>query len=125
MVEFGKRTVNATRGATFQHASNAPRQSTPDWSDQLSSRDLKALEKGRLPAWAKDRKSTRLNSSHSSISYAVFCLKKKKLHEKTVPLADISPHLIDIDLDLAGLNQLIVALNREPHLPRSFFATSP
>src|SRR5438309_10228308 len=28
--------------------------------------------------WALDRKSTRLNSSHSSISYAVFCLKKKK-----------------------------------------------
>src|SRR5438309_2992357 len=27
---------------------------------------------------AADRKSTRLNSSHSSISYAVFCLKKKK-----------------------------------------------
>src|SRR2546427_122546 len=31
-----------------------------------------------------DRKSTRLNSSHSQISYAVFCLKKKKLiHEDT------------------------------------------
>src|SRR5689334_24667772 len=29
---------------------------------------------------AEDRKSTRLNSSHSSISYAVFCLKKKKSH---------------------------------------------
>src|SRR5689334_24134996 len=29
----------------------------------------------------KDRKSTRLNSSHSSISYAVFCLKKKKYHK--------------------------------------------
>src|SRR3989442_10081168 len=28
--------------------------------------------------WAKDRKSTRLNSSHVRISYAVFCLKKKK-----------------------------------------------
>src|SRR3712207_8451499 len=27
--------------------------------------------------WAKDRKSTRLNSSHANISYAVFCLKKK------------------------------------------------
>src|SRR5438477_7973521 len=27
-----------------------------------------------------DRKSTRLNSSHMSISYAVFCLKKKKIH---------------------------------------------
>src|SRR5438309_3048155 len=29
-----------------------------------------------------DRKSTRLNSSHSSISYAVFCLKKKKKKKK-------------------------------------------
>src|SRR5689334_24327987 len=29
-------------------------------------------------AFEQDRKSTRLNSSHSSISYAVFCLKKKK-----------------------------------------------
>src|SRR2546430_10582898 len=31
-----------------------------------------------LLAYASDRKSTRLNSSHSQISYAVFCLKKKK-----------------------------------------------
>src|SRR2546430_9386179 len=30
------------------------------------------------PRWSADRKSTRLNSSHSQISYAVFCLKKKK-----------------------------------------------
>src|SRR2546430_10877018 len=30
-----------------------------------------------------DRKSTRLNSSHSQISYAVFCLKKKKTHMST------------------------------------------
>src|SRR3712207_8117493 len=29
------------------------------------------------PARARDRKSTRLNSSHANISYAVFCLKKK------------------------------------------------
>src|SRR2546427_7827946 len=32
-----------------------------------------------------DRKSTRLNSSHSQISYAVFCLKKKKKHKITYP----------------------------------------
>src|SRR5437667_9971030 len=32
----------------------------------------------RLPAPPLDRKSTRLNSSHITISYAVFCLKKKK-----------------------------------------------
>src|SRR5207245_9487246 len=34
--------------------------------------------KGLTEALARDRKSTRLNSSHGSISYAVFCLKKKK-----------------------------------------------
>src|SRR2546430_13724120 len=33
---------------------------------------------GCLQASCRDRKSTRLNSSHSQISYAVFCLKKKK-----------------------------------------------
>src|SRR2546429_6973651 len=33
----------------------------------------------------KDRKSTRLNSSHGYISYAVFCLKKKKKTDDTVP----------------------------------------
>src|SRR2546422_6591306 len=33
----------------------------------------------RAPSnWSRDRKSTRLNSSHGYISYAVFCLKKKK-----------------------------------------------
>src|SRR5690348_17893907 len=37
---------------------------------------LKAVERG--VSRAQDRKSTRLNSSHPSISYAVFCLKKKK-----------------------------------------------
>src|SRR2546430_13442943 len=37
----------------------------------------------------KDRKSTRLNSSHSQISYAVFCLKKKK---KTVQSTHLHQH---------------------------------
>src|SRR5688572_32445981 len=32
----------------------------------------------------QDRKSTRLNSSHSQISYAVFCLKKKKKKKNTI-----------------------------------------
>src|SRR5207249_12247573 len=35
----------------------------------------------RFAAAHEDRKSTRLNSSHVSISYAVFCLKKKKIHK--------------------------------------------
>src|SRR5690625_6532550 len=40
-----------------------------------------------------DRKSTRLNSSHVAISYAVFCLKKKK--NKTIPINDICRICID------------------------------
>src|SRR5688572_31310495 len=36
-----------------------------------------AVEHGQLTVSNRDRKSTRLNSSHSQISYAVFCLKKK------------------------------------------------
>src|SRR3712207_8809825 len=37
--------------------------------------DRRALPRVRAPG--RDRKSTRLNSSHANISYAVFCLKKK------------------------------------------------
>src|SRR6267143_7067314 len=40
------------------------------------------LHNGFVTGWQQDRKSTRLNSSHSSISYAVFCLKKKKKKQK-------------------------------------------
>src|SRR5687768_17831282 len=39
------------------------------------------LAAGREPELFQDRKSTRLNSSHGYISYAVFCLKKKKNKE--------------------------------------------
>src|SRR3712207_7095856 len=39
-----------------------------------------ARERGEADRHA-DRKSTRLNSSHANISYAVFCLKKKKNHK--------------------------------------------
>src|SRR4051812_49973617 len=39
------------------------------------------------PDGGEDRKSTRLNSSHMSISYAVFCLKKKKKRTRTERIA--------------------------------------
>src|SRR2546422_5961136 len=42
------------------------------------------------PYMAQDRKSTRLNSSHGYISYAVFCLKKKK--KKAMQQANIPTH---------------------------------
>src|SRR3712207_6447190 len=40
--------------------------------------DFEAAGEHFNPTNAQDRKSTRLNSSHANISYAVFCLKKKK-----------------------------------------------
>src|SRR2546429_3161749 len=42
--------------------------------------------------WYQDRKSTRLNSSHGYISYAVFCLKKKKT-ENTNVLTDAEANI--------------------------------
>src|SRR2546428_6503871 len=40
-----------------------------------------------------DRKSTRLNSSHDQISYAVFCLKKKKKHTQRTDSLSFNPDL--------------------------------
>src|SRR2546430_4743114 len=47
-----------------------------------------------------DRKSTRLNSSHSQISYAVFCLKKKKIYQTA---ATACTHMLCRSLDHARI----------------------
>src|SRR2546430_9102937 len=46
-------------------------------------RDRHSFSRSRRLGDHEDRKSTRLNSSHSQISYAVFCLKKKKSKSST------------------------------------------
>src|SRR5256885_2915062 len=51
--------------------------------------DLRLLAQQRAEL---DRKSTRLNSSHLVISYAVFCLKKKKTNQAIVSLAPRDMH---------------------------------
>src|SRR2546430_9164167 len=59
------------------------------WCFRERRQALKPIERW---ASALDRKSTRLNSSHSQISYAVFCLKKKKKHSaEYIILSCISP----------------------------------
>src|SRR5689334_23544546 len=53
--------------------------STPSWLVGVGESSDLSRERPRVRVLhPRDRKSTRLNSSHSSISYAVFCLKKKK-----------------------------------------------
>src|SRR5688572_7231555 len=46
----------------------------------------------RITRRSTDRKSTRLNSSHSQSSYAVFCLKKKRADVRFGPEADLQGH---------------------------------
>src|SRR2546430_6519983 len=47
--------------------------------------NVEEIKRPELDAQLVDRKSTRLNSSHSQISYAVFCLKKKKTLRRIRP----------------------------------------
>src|SRR2546430_7808692 len=69
----GHRWLDATRAAAFSRGGGAA------WpgrrNDWRGGGDFSVRRIGQ-----RDRKSTRLNSSHSQISYAVFCLKKKKKH---------------------------------------------
>src|SRR2546422_5048794 len=50
-----------------------------------------------LPGLERDRKSTRLNSSHGYISYAVFCLKKKTMLIEADCALEYLPQLLDIE----------------------------
>src|SRR5690348_17696559 len=56
------------------------RRSLADQQDETSNQRPATSNQGPETSNQQDRKSTRLNSSHPSISYAVFCLKKKTLH---------------------------------------------
>src|SRR5256886_13150613 len=69
----------------------------------------------------KDRKSTRLNSSHSQISYAVFCLKKKLTHSRAcypkpqVPKLPMLHAMLDAAASLAAsMCPITVAVSKPP-----------
>src|SRR3989442_5586784 len=67
--------------------------------------ELRGLETEQavLELRAEDRKSTRLNSSHVRISYAVFCLKKKNIHPSKPAANDAAARLRHPDLVTAAL----------------------
>src|SRR2546428_9715041 len=64
----------------------------------------------------RDRKSTRLNSSHDQISYAVFCLKKKKTERKH----DVLDRVLGRQLALG--TRTAERLGTQPHLTKRLFA---
>src|SRR2546430_2893911 len=70
----------------------------------------------RRPRRFSDRKSTRLNSSHSQISYAVFCLKKKKIIARAHrQLFAPAPVLAHPRLPLTTNSSLLQSLVRDIH----------
>src|SRR5256885_4710685 len=85
-VPFAKFVREVVAGAPAQ-GHNGPRRILATGTDECATVDdkqilhvmrlLKLIENGSLWIGSQDRKSTRLNSSHLVISYAVFCLKKK------------------------------------------------
>src|SRR5256886_3640711 len=82
-----------------------------------------------------DRKSTRLNSSHSQISYAVFCLKKKNAKAKSTVLAGrdgsrrvprgLAPLLNFLSTVTATFLLMTTRLPRQPVLTSDRLATRP
>src|SRR2546430_11529743 len=62
----------------FRSSAEAAKEAIAKARAEASARLLEAARKRARNMGDRDRKSTRLNSSHSQISYAVFCLKKKK-----------------------------------------------
>src|SRR2546430_13638996 len=82
------------------------------------------------PARSSDRKSTRLNSSHSQISYAVFCLKKKnkthikseynftnlKLDSKLIQIIKIHHNALPEELYIQILQYMLLARHSRPTL---------
>src|SRR5436190_10259035 len=82
--------------------------SPPDSADRRGSESLEHFTS--VPRWrsgqascraTRDRKSTRLNSSHTVISYAVFCLKKKK---RILAIRKRSHKAFTLDLDFVSLS---------------------
>src|SRR3989454_8873993 len=80
LVEFGEPAIvhgAAAQHERLEHDEPGARQGTPGVVEQGGVLVLDDTRRA-LPRTRLDRKSTRLNSSHLVISYAVFCLKKKK-----------------------------------------------
>src|SRR5688572_31836103 len=82
---FRSKAVETKRGLRLQRLLVAERKKRKQDEAQRFNEDrMKEMERKleSLDEANQDRKSTRLNSSHSQISYAVFCLKKKKKKTK-------------------------------------------
>src|SRR5207249_10523999 len=84
--------ILSTAGVSYEfHVSSAHRQpdQTADLVKGARKKGFRVVIAGAGLSAALDRKSTRLNSSHVSISYAVFCLKKKNNYDAVIALNQV------------------------------------
>src|SRR2546430_12428400 len=72
--------MGGVRGAALRASARGGRRQGGQGPSGRGSPGREVRRHGGAGGARQDRKSTRLNSSHSQISYAVFCLKKKKHH---------------------------------------------
>src|SRR3712207_8671157 len=77
----GATPLRERRGALHKESARVALKPVSDVLSGHRAVDFQCLPGGLVPG--EDRKSTRLNSSHANISYAVFCLKKKKSYTTT------------------------------------------
>src|SRR5438067_3391836 len=70
--------LRIARASSWKNVTGSPCSASSSITSQPYSRLGRLSHSPRRRRRRRDRKSTRLNSSHVSISYAVFCLKKKK-----------------------------------------------
>src|SRR5688572_31923929 len=74
--------VTGAPGKIAEGAATGALNQLTEWMTDAATWTTKQIATGiQKTSTPEDRKSTRLNSSHSQISYAVFCLKKKKKRE--------------------------------------------
>src|SRR3712207_7653502 len=76
------RSIDRGRRRGGGDAAGGPRQDVPDEPDDHERARPAPLARRIGGYRPRDRKSTRLNSSHANISYAVFCLKKTKIQSR-------------------------------------------
>src|SRR5690349_22888214 len=84
------RSKHSTGSLTGERGKHGPspffNQAVENWQFTIGNWQREEYSRGHVTRDRRDRKSTRLNSSHVEISYAVFCLKKKKKTKKKIRL---------------------------------------
>src|SRR5215204_5580420 len=92
---------------------------------QYDDKELKAVVTGLLQKERTDRKGTRLNSRHTVISYAVFCLNKKNHHPQLIldhrdKVTELRPVVVgnELEVEVAGADARLV---EEARCLRVFF----